>query len=110
MKFVAALLAIAIVLVNYQIWVDDQGLPALRRLGVAVEERTTENAQLGARNATLAAEVADLRTGLEAVEERARRELGMLRDDEVFFQVDASLLRPGGTTPAGAAATGEPSR
>jgi cell division protein FtsB len=46
----------------------------------------TKNRQLEARNATLAAEVRDLKQGTEAIEERARQELGMVRPDEVFFQ------------------------
>lgn len=92
MKVVAFLLALLTVVVHYNIWVDEQGLPALRRLDSAIDERRAANAQLAARNARLAAEVRDLGSGLGAVEERARRDLGMLKSDEVFFQIDRSLL------------------
>ncbi|MDH3321253.1 MAG: septum formation initiator family protein, partial [Betaproteobacteria bacterium] len=47
----------------------------------------SKNAQLEARNVALEAEVRDLKQGLEAIEERARYELGMIKSDEVFFQV-----------------------
>ena len=52
-----------------------------------VEAQRAANATLKARNDTLDAEVRDLKTGSEAIEERARSELGMVRSDEVFFQV-----------------------
>ena len=96
MKAVALLLALLTAVVHYNIWVDEQGVPALRRLDDAIDERRTANAQLAARNARLAAEVRDLGTGLGAIEERARRDLGLVRENEVFFQIDRSLLeRPG---------------
>ncbi|MGH6623979.1 MAG: septum formation initiator family protein, partial [Burkholderiaceae bacterium] len=54
-----------------------------------VEAQRTTNEKLTARNAEVAAEVASLRDGREAIEERARRDLNMVRDGEVFFQVVA---------------------
>ena len=51
-----------------------------------VDAQKAKNRQLEACNASLAAEVRDLKTGTEAIEERARHELGMLRPDEIFYQ------------------------
>lgn len=57
------------------------------RLEQRVAAQKAENEQLRTRNRALAADVEDLKTGREAIEERAREELGMVRDDEVFYQV-----------------------
>jgi cell division protein FtsB len=51
-----------------------------------LQKQATANDRLAARNAGFAAEVTDLKTGTEAIEERARSELGMVRGDETFFQ------------------------
>jgi cell division protein FtsB len=61
-----------------------------------LEAQRQSNEQLRARNAALDAEVRDLKTGYDAIEERARSELGMIRQDEVFYQV----LQPRGAAPA----------
>ncbi len=59
----------------------------MRRLEEAVARQEAENRRLAERNRALAEEVLDLRSGLEAVEERARSELGMIKKDETFYQV-----------------------
>ena len=59
----------------------------MRELDRQVESQKKINAELAARNAALDAEVRDLKQGYEAIEERARSELGMIRNDEVFFQL-----------------------
>ncbi len=59
----------------------------MRRLEQRVEEQTEENEALAQRNRELQAEVEDLRQGLEAVEERARSELGLIKENEEFYQV-----------------------
>lgn len=53
----------------------------------AIEQQKQENQQLLERNTALEAEVQDLKQGLEAIEERARSELGMIKKDETFFQI-----------------------
>ena len=60
-----------------------------------IKTQRTKNEQLKARNNAMAAEVRDLKDGLEAVEERARSELGMIKQDEIFFQI----LPPGQAVP-----------
>ena len=84
MKLPLAILTVLLVLLQYRLWFGDGGLVELARLDSAVEVQ--ENVRLHALNATLEAEVRDLKSGLEAVEERARRELGMIGRDETFFQ------------------------
>lgn len=89
MKIFAALLALAVVALQYRLWISDDGVNEVRRLETAVQVQERENAELAARNAQLAAEVANLKQGLDAVEERARSDLGMVRANETFYQVVA---------------------
>ena len=87
MKPVIAVLLIALVVLQFQLWVGDRGMPEVRRLEAAVASQREDNVRLEARNRRLAAEVHDLKEGLEAVEERARSDLGMIGRDETFYQI-----------------------
>ena len=87
MKITIALLLIMLVALQFRLWVGDGGLSEVHRLEVALAAQREENARLEARNLRLAAEVHDLKEGLEAVEERARSELGMIGRDETFYQL-----------------------
>ena len=87
MKPVIATLLISLVALQYQLWLGDRGRPGVRQLEVAIASQREDNARLEARNHRLAAEVHDLKEGLEAVEERARSDLGMIGRDEIFYQV-----------------------
>jgi len=69
-----------------KLWVSG-GMRDVWRLELAVRHQESENAKQHTRNEQLAAEVSDLKEGAEAVEERARSELGMVKNDEVFYQV-----------------------
>ena len=69
-----------------KLWVSG-GMRDVWRIELAVRHQESENAKQQARNAQLAAEVNDLKQGAEAIEERARSELGMVKNDEVFYQV-----------------------
>jgi cell division protein FtsB len=81
------LLLLLLALVQFRLWVGDESLAEVWRLRQAVESQTSENALLRGRNQRLEAEVRDLKEGLEAVEERARIELGMIRKGEIYFQL-----------------------
>jgi len=72
---------------QYRLWMTPQGMPEVSRLETAIAAQRSENTTLTERNAQLEAEVEDLRQGLDAVEERARTELGMVGRDESFFEV-----------------------
>ncbi|MEX0615710.1 MAG: cell division protein FtsB [Methylophaga sp.] len=87
MKPVMILLIAILVVLQYRLWLSHDGLPSLLRLHYAVEKQRQDNDKLQERNAVLAAEVADLKSGLDALEERARSELGMVKPDETFFHV-----------------------
>jgi cell division protein FtsB len=86
MKILAGILAALIILIQYPLWVGKGSWLRAWEVDRQLEAQRAKNAQLEARNAALAAEVRDLKQGTEAVEERARHELGMVRNDEVFFQ------------------------
>lgn len=87
MKLLAGILGALILLIQYPLWLGKGGWLRAWDVNQQVEAQRANNRQLEVRNATLEAEVRDLKQGTEAIEERARRELGMIRNDEVFFQV-----------------------
>ena len=72
---------------QYRIWVGQGSLAEVWRLTQSIEAQSATNVMLGNRNQRLHAEVLDLKQGLEAIEERARRELGMIARDETFYQI-----------------------
>lgn len=72
---------------QYKLWFGDGGLIVVWRLGEQLEAQQQENRELRERNKALEAEVRDLKQGVAAIEERARSELGMIREGETFFQV-----------------------
>jgi cell division protein FtsB len=96
MKWLAAALAVVLVLLQYRIWVSDSGVRQVDRLKAAVAAQQAEDARLLERNRQLAAEVRDLKTGMDALEERARSDLGMIARRETFYQVVPP--RPDGTS------------
>jgi len=87
MKWLASALLIVVVLLQYRIWLSDDGVRDVRRLETAVATQRAENDQLAERNRQLAAEVRDLKSGMGALEERARSDLGMIAGNETFYQV-----------------------
>lgn len=87
MKLLAAVLLALLASLQYPLWMGKGSWLTVRDLDRRVERQRDHNARLRARNAALDAEVRDLKQGTDAIEERARAELGMIRQDEVFFQV-----------------------
>ncbi len=87
MKWIAAILFSLLLILQYTLWFGNGGLLRLWQLNAKVEEQKVENEKLTERNRALEAEVLDLKQGLEAIEERARSDLGMIKKDETFFQV-----------------------
>lgn len=84
MRTVLIILAVLLVLAQFRLWSEVREVRGLR---VLVEAQLEENQRLESRNESLAAEVEDLRAGLQAIEERARAELGLIREDEEFFLI-----------------------
>jgi len=87
MKWISAILIVLLVGLQYRFWVGEGSMAEVVRLNHAIEKQKTENEKMRERNAALDAEVQDLKQGVEAIEERARSELGMVKKDEVFFQI-----------------------
>lgn len=81
------LLAAAIAGLQYRLWLGDGSVLEVMGLRAAIEAQREENRRLSARNRELEAEVIDLKTGLESIEYRARRDLGMTHQDETFYQI-----------------------
>ncbi len=87
MKLLALALLLAIALVQYPLWLGKGSWLRVWEVDQKLRAQGETNQKLQSRNAVLDAEVRDLKQGVEAVEERARSELGMVRQDEIFFQI-----------------------
>lgn len=87
MRFVTVLLLVLLGLVHAELWFGKGGLPRVVSLSGQVAEQRQKNEAARLRNDQLAAEVSDLREGLEMVEEKARSELGMIKPDEILVQI-----------------------
>lgn len=87
MKVLWSIMVILIVLLQVRLWVGEGSYAQVWGLNDTIESQRQENARLAARNERLYAEVRNLGSGQGAVEERARKDLGLIRDDETFFLV-----------------------
>ena len=94
MKILAGILGALIVLIQVPLWLGKGGWMHAWEADQKLAVQRARNQQLELRNASLAAEVRDLKQGTDAIEERARFELGMVKDDEVFFQVVEDAAKP----------------
>jgi cell division protein FtsB len=86
-KVLTLTLAALIALIQYPLWLGKGSWLRVWEVDQQIRAQRETNRQLQSRNNALEAEVRDLKVGLEAIEERARSELGMIRQDEIFFQV-----------------------
>lgn len=103
MRLIAVCLTALLLLIQYPLWLGRGGWLTVRKMDAQVDVAHKKIDELKARNAKLASEVRDLQEGTGAIEERARYELGMIRQNEIFIQVlDANGIAPG------AAGEGEP--
>lgn len=87
MRVLTLTLAALIVLIQYPLWLGKGSWLRVWEVDQQIRAQRDTNRRLQARNSALEAEVRDLKVGKEAIEERARSELGMIRQDEIFFQV-----------------------
>ncbi|OGT19403.1 MAG: cell division protein FtsB [Gammaproteobacteria bacterium RBG_16_57_12] len=76
-----------LLLLQYRMWIGEGSIVEIWQLKQAIEQQQQENQRLLERNRELEAEVNDLKHGFDAIEERARSELGMIRQDETFYQI-----------------------
>jgi cell division protein FtsB len=86
-RVLIAILLLVLVLLQFKLWLGDGGFRTVARLEERVALQAQDNEALQLRNSELQAEVEDLRERLDAIEERARNELGLIKEDEEFYQV-----------------------
>jgi cell division protein FtsB len=94
MRYLFLALLVLLLLLQYRLWVGEGSFAEVWRLHQDVAEQQTENTRLRERNEALDAEVKDLKQGLDAIEERAREELGMIKEDEIFYQIIEEEAKP----------------
>ena len=95
MRMLGIVLAVLLLLIQYPLWLGKGGWLRVWELDRQLHAEQGVNARLAARNGALQAEVDDLRAGKQALEERARYELGMVKPGEIFVQVnEAGARRP----------------
>ena len=87
MNYVLVLLIVLFAALQYDLWVGKGSIVEVKQLEAAIALQTNENQRLRERNDVLQAEVLDLKKGLNAIEERARTELGMIKKNETFFHL-----------------------
>ena len=87
MKFISLILVVLLVVLQYRLWIGNGSLTEVHHLERSRQDLLDETRQLQERNQSLAAEVNDLKHGNDAIEERARTEMGMIKKDEVFYQI-----------------------
>ncbi len=94
MKYLPHTLVVLIIGIQYPLWLGKGSWLKVWEFSQLVDKQKSKNVQLAARNAGLDAEVRDLKQGIDAVEERARVEFGMVKSDEVFYQIISPVKKP----------------
>jgi cell division protein FtsB len=87
MHWLTLMLAALLILIQYPLWIGKGGWFRVAELEHQVKIQREVNARLKVRNDAMSADVRDLKTGTDAIEERARTELGMVKSDEIFVQL-----------------------
>lgn len=95
LRWLALILIAVLIALQVKLWVGDGGMRDLRTIRSRVSEQQTENTKLKQRNDALHADVEDLKHGQDAVEARARSQLGLIKPGEVFYQV---VMPPSGSS------------
>lgn len=86
MRWLIASLGLLLLLLQYQIWLDEKGARSVHRLNQTLKLHAKENQELKERNSVLLAEIEDLKEGTDAIEEHARVDLGMKQQGEIFYK------------------------
>ena len=109
LRWIALVLILILIGLQLKLWSGNGSMHEVDTLRVAVKKQTDENAKLMQRNQALGADVLDLKHGDQAIEARARTELGLIKPGEIFYQVVEQPARAGSAPPpATAAQTGSP--
>lgn len=109
LRWIALLLLLLLVGLQLKLWFGSGSMQEVDSLRISVKKQTVDNARLLKRNQALAADVYDLKHGDQAVEARARTELGLIKPGEVFYQVVEPPARSASApTPATSSTSGQP--
>ncbi len=109
LRWIALLLLLLLAGLQLKLWFGSGSMQEVDSLRISVKKQADDNTRLLKRNQALAADVRDLKHGDQAVEARARTELGLIKSGEVFYQVVEQPARPTSTpTPAASASSGLP--
>ncbi|MEO5811404.1 MAG: cell division protein FtsB [Rhodanobacter sp.] len=95
LRWIAVVLFVALIALQFKLWSGSGSMHAVDSLRAAGQKQADENMKLQQRNQALAADVFDLKHGDQAIDARARTELGLIKPGEVFYQV---VERPAGTS------------
>ena len=87
MKWVTAILLCLLLMLQYRLWFGKNSVPDYLSMQQEVIEQREQNANLQQRNSLLKADIEDLKIGLDAAEERARNELGLIKQGETFYRI-----------------------
>ena len=87
MKILLSIIILLVALLQYRLWYGDGGIEEIQSYQLRLDDLKKKVDEKKQRNEALNAEILDLKKGQEAIEERAREELGMIKEDETFFQV-----------------------
>ncbi|WP_416307939.1 cell division protein FtsB [Neptunicella sp. SCSIO 80796] len=87
MKWLTAILLILLCALQYRLWFGKNSILDYRQMRQEVEQQILQNTNMKQRNSLLKADIHDLKIGLEAIEERARNELGLIKQDETFYRI-----------------------
>jgi cell division protein FtsB len=87
LRWLIVVLLLLLAALQYRLWLGEGSLAEQHRLELQVEEQSRINSELKARNAVLEREVLELQTGNRGLEQRAREQLGLIREGETYYQL-----------------------
>ncbi|MBN7818384.1 cell division protein FtsB [Bowmanella yangjiangensis] len=87
MKWISLVLLALLGMLQYRLWFGKHSIPDYWQMDEEAQQMATQNANLEQRNNLLKADIQDLKLGLEAIEERARNELGLIKEGETFYRI-----------------------
>ena len=86
-RFFIAMLIVFFLIIQFDIWVKDDGLNRVKELQEMIDSQSEENQRLKLRNQQLEREIDELKSGTESIEEKARTDLGMIKEGEEFYLI-----------------------
>jgi cell division protein FtsB len=86
-RFFIAILIVFFLIIQFDIWVKDDGLNRVKELQEMIDSQREENQRLKLRNQQLEREIEELKSGTESIEEKARTDLGMIKEGEEFYLI-----------------------